>query len=169
MLICQHKSLRIDIHACRFAAVGGESARLLRRAEGSESAGFGGSSEGCNPGRIGGINPHSAAERSAAGILGGAVGVHRTVAAKAFAEFIVVFFETEKSADDTSTAAAFVVITFAGTAGVGRTADPGGSVVLDSPVASEEMTATCFLMGATDEGNCQEDNDGNDIYKFGGE
>jgi hypothetical protein len=88
------------------------------------------------------------------------------MAAKTFSEFVVVFFETaEKSTGDASAFAAFIV---AGTTGVGRTADPWSSVVLDSPVASKEMTATCFLVRATDEGNCQQDNDGNNTYYFFG-
>ena len=45
--------------------------------------------------------------------------------------------------------------------GVGRTADPGGSVVLESPVAAKEMSAVCFLMATADEGDCQQKGKGN--------
>jgi len=85
------------------------------------------------------------------------------MSAESLLSFIAFLFEAvEESGDSTS-------FFFFGTAGVGRTADPGCAIVLESPVATKEVSAIRFFVGATDKDNYQQksnwDNNGGN---FGG-
>jgi hypothetical protein len=83
------------------------------------------------------------------------------MAAESFPFFFFVFSET------TEKSAAFFFLFR--DAGIGQTADPRGSVELNCPVASKEMTSLGSLMGATDKDGSHQKGNGNNTDNFGGE
>jgi len=112
--------------------------------------GSGGTTKGSECRGIFGINPHSAAQRSATWVLGTTSGVLRTMMAEPLTVFVpVLLCEAGKKTPAWGFFVRYVIT------GIGGTADPRSSVVLNSPIAAEEMTSLRFLVCATDKDNCQ--------------
>jgi hypothetical protein len=94
-------------------------------------------------------------------MLGGTSAEHPAVAAASLLFFsIAVLHEARKE----STASGFFRF---GNTGVGRTADPWGTIVLNRPVTAKEMTAMGFVVRASYKDNCRQKDSKNNQF-FGG-
>jgi hypothetical protein len=97
--------------------------------------------------------------------LGGAAGIDTAVPAESLSVVLVfVFFETGEE-----TAAAFFIVFTVFAAAVGRTADPRGSVIFESPVAAEKMSAVGFRVRTTGKAGGDKHGDGEAGDKSGEE
>ena len=163
MLVCHRQGLRIDVDVHRYSAVRRKATRLLRGAEWEQSTGFRGSTESGERRGIIRIDPHSATECSATGFFDTTFGILRTM----MAESLLVFVAAVVS-DIGKKTLKLTLSCFVGHTGIGRTTNPGGSVVLESPVSAKEMTALCFLMGASDKEHYQRKGNNNNNVFWGG-
>ena len=73
---------------------------------------------------------------------------------------IIVFGETREE----TVAFASRIHIIVGTPGVCRTADPRGSVVLESPVAAKKMSAAGFLVRTAGKCHCKQQDEGNNDF-----
>jgi len=83
--------------------------------------------------------------------------------AKSFPVLVLVILVTKTGEKAVKRGGTFFVVHFL-INGVGRHTDPGGAVVLDSPVSAKEMTALRFLMRAPEKGETKQKRDKNSNF-----